>query len=303
MGISVTCIGCGKSFLLKDSMAGKAGKCPTCGGVIKVPARAPDPPPAPPEPPVEPAEAGREVEDLEALLDKPAETGGRNPMSALASALGPGTTGRALALLPLKVMAYLATWGGFWAGRHRCRYCGTRLGFHPLPFLDIKSDALKLRCQEIRKYVRRTAPPRPPRLLPQQLGGMAEHSEQMKQCLEQADGDINRAAELLDARLDEARDDQWRLLIDMVDRTLDGLDYGRVRCHLCDRWGCPFCMGFYDVEHDRVPLVHVEYWGGVGGIESIIYIDGYVDVPEYTMAHPACSDIERNRKDSAHERT
>lgn len=40
----VSCIGCGKSLVVRDRMAGQAGHSPACGGVIKVPATAPDPP-------------------------------------------------------------------------------------------------------------------------------------------------------------------------------------------------------------------------------------------------------------------
>ncbi len=58
MPIPVTCGGCGKTFNVKDDWAGRAGKCPGCGGRITVPGpalqaeAAPAPPPyaAPPQP-------------------------------------------------------------------------------------------------------------------------------------------------------------------------------------------------------------------------------------------------------------
>ncbi|MBI2194876.1 MAG: HEAT repeat domain-containing protein [Planctomycetes bacterium] len=44
MPIKVTCSACGKSFNLKDELAGKTGKCP-CGAMLKVPLPAPAPAP------------------------------------------------------------------------------------------------------------------------------------------------------------------------------------------------------------------------------------------------------------------
>lgn len=37
MPIEVTCRSCGKILILKDTMAGKSGKCPKCGNIIRVP--------------------------------------------------------------------------------------------------------------------------------------------------------------------------------------------------------------------------------------------------------------------------
>ncbi|HUU42478.1 MAG TPA: DUF4282 domain-containing protein [Planctomycetota bacterium] len=38
MSIEMSCPGCGKQLRLPDSMAGKRGKCPSCGTVMDVPA-------------------------------------------------------------------------------------------------------------------------------------------------------------------------------------------------------------------------------------------------------------------------
>ncbi|MBM4038840.1 MAG: hypothetical protein FJ290_10025 [Planctomycetes bacterium] len=56
MPIPVTCGGCGKTFNVKDDWAGRAGKCPGCGGRITVPGPAPQmaEPAATPPPPVPP---------------------------------------------------------------------------------------------------------------------------------------------------------------------------------------------------------------------------------------------------------
>ena len=42
MGISFRCPACGKAFSVGDDLAGKKAKCMLCGGMMVVPARAPD---------------------------------------------------------------------------------------------------------------------------------------------------------------------------------------------------------------------------------------------------------------------
>lgn len=70
MPISVTC-DCGQSFKLKDELAGKKGKCPSCGGVLVIPGPAPKPveikpPPPSPRPATPPQDEPMELEAAEA---------------------------------------------------------------------------------------------------------------------------------------------------------------------------------------------------------------------------------------------
>jgi len=78
MPIRVSC-SCGQSLSVADAMAGKSGKCPKCGGIIRIPARSaattPSPKPAP-KASAAPKQAVAEAKPSKTVQPKPSAGGG-----------------------------------------------------------------------------------------------------------------------------------------------------------------------------------------------------------------------------------
>ncbi|MBA4019469.1 MAG: hypothetical protein C0483_20075 [Pirellula sp.] len=57
----VSCVGCGRTFQVRDELGGKTGKCPTCGGAVPIPIRKASDPTATPSAPLPTSTTGIQI--------------------------------------------------------------------------------------------------------------------------------------------------------------------------------------------------------------------------------------------------